>query len=41
MRRREFIAALGSAAATALAAFGLVRAQDLLRHLDLASPDMT
>jgi uncharacterized protein YjbI with pentapeptide repeats len=39
--RRAFIAGLGSAAAMALAFVGQVRAQDLMRYLDLTSPDMT
>ncbi len=41
MKRRAFIAALGGAAAMALAFVGPVRAQDLMRYLDLTSPDMT
>ena len=35
--RREFIAALGGAAAMALALVGQVRAQDLMRYLDLSN----
>ena len=41
MKRRAFISALGSAAALALAFVGPVRAQDLMRNLDLTSPDVT
>ena len=41
MRRRKFIAGLGCVAAMALAFVGQVRAQDLMRYLDLTSPDMT
>jgi uncharacterized protein YjbI with pentapeptide repeats len=36
MKRRSFIVALGSAVAWPV----VVRAQDTLRHVDLASPDM-
>jgi hypothetical protein len=41
MRWRAFIAGLRGAAAMVLTFLSPVRAQDLMRHLDLTSPDMT